>query len=779
MLLGFACLSVIITVAQEARAEHALEALRDLSSPRALVIRDGMTRRIPGRAVVRGDLVLLSEGDRVPADGVLLEGAGIRADESLLTGESVPVTKDVAGANAPTDTPRPGGDGLPFLFGGSLVVAGSGLVEVRATGPGSELGRIGHALSAIETQAPRLQQQTRRLVVWMAVIGGAATVICVLLYGLLRGDWLQAALAGIALGMSLLPEEFPVVLTVFMAMGALRLSRSRVLTRRAAAIETLGAATLLCTDKTGTLTENRMRLVRLHLPGGTAIDPGAQAVTGDFARLAALGTLASAARPVDPMERAFHAVTDGDAALAAVDRTAATVQLLYPFGRDLLAMTMLWGVDGQGDRLAAAKGAPEAIARLCRLGEAALAELRAVVDAMAAEGLRVLAIAEARWPAGTPPPAAQTGFDFTFRGLVGLADPLRASVPAAVRECREAGIRVMMITGDYPETARAIAAQAGIEASRVLSGADLAALDDAALARVLPGVSVFARIMPEQKLRLVNALKAGGAVVAMTGDGVNDAPALKAAHIGIAMGGRGTDIAREAAALVLLDDDFGSIVAAVRLGRRINDNLRKAMGFIVAVHVPIAGLALLPLVTGLPILLEPIHIAFIEMIIDPVCSLAFEAETEEPDLMRRPPRAPDAPLFSRALLGWALLQGALTMAIVTGLTLWLWQAGGSAALVRTAAFFALVLGTVWLIIVNRSFSASLAAALLRPKLALGIVAAAVAVVLAATQMLAPVTQLFDFEPLSAPMIALIAASGLATLAVLEALKPVWRRRLFS
>ena len=306
----------------------------------------------------------------------------------------------------------------------------------------------------------------------------------------------------------------------------------------------------------------------------------------------------------------------------------------------------------------AAKGAPEAIAGLCRLGTERMAAITRAVDEMASEGLRVLGVAHAS-SSGAPWPRAQDEFDFEFVGLVGLADPLRASVPQAVAECRSAGIRVVMITGDYPATARAIAAQAGLDAGDLIGGDELQGLSDADLALRARTATVFARISPSQKLRIVNALKADGEIVAMTGDGVNDAPSLKAAHIGIAMGGRGTDVAREASSIVLLDDDFGSIVKAVRLGRRIYDNLRKAMGFILAVHVPIAGLSLLPLLFGLPILFGPMHIAFLEMVIDPVCSLVFEAETEEDDVMARPPRPPAEPLFTRGLVGWSLAQGSV------------------------------------------------------------------------------------------------------------------------
>ncbi len=398
------------------------------------------------------------------------------------------------------------------------------------------------------------------------------------------------------------------------------------------------------------------------------------------------------------------------------------------------------------------------------------------VDAMAAKGLRVLGVAEARWPEGDLP-ATQRGFAFTFRGLVGLADPLRPSVPEAVRQCREAGIRIVMITGDYPQTALAIAQAAGIEGDRVLTGADMAGLDDPALREAVMTVSIFARIMPEQKLRLVEALKARGEVVAMTGDGVNDAPSLKAAHIGVAMGGRGTDVAREASALVLLDDDFGSIVAAMRMGRRIYDNLRKAMGFIVAVHIPIAGLALLPLLTGMPLLLGPIHIAFMEMIIDPVCALAFETEREERDIMKRPPRRPDARLLSGGLVGWAAVQGLMILAVVAGLVLWFWQSGTDEAQLRSIAFIALVLGIASLILVNRRFGASLAGAITRPNPVLAGILGLVGLLLAVTQLVPPIAGLFAFSPVSGLELALIAATSLTTLILLERLKPRWRKRL--
>ena len=781
VLLVFACLSVVITAAQQARTERAIDALRDLTSPRALVIRNGIQQRIPARDLVQDDLVLLAEGDRVPADGLLLWADGLQVDESLLTGESVAVRKAQAGPGIDMAMMRPGGDDLPGVFSGSLVVKGAGLCRICATGPRSEIGKIGRALSTIQTDTPRLYIQTRRLVIWMAALGGVASLIFILLYGVLRGGWLDAALAGIALGMSMLPEEFPVVLTVFMAMGAMRMSQARVLTRRQAAIETLGAATILCTDKTGTLTENRMRVAQLRLPDGRIVGAttGALPLAADFFPLVELGIMASAEQPVDPMEQAFHAVCDDrlDPQLRQRQRAGWTLRHHYPLHSDLLAMSHVWGHADADDHIIATKGAPEAIAQLCHMSDAALAALRVQVDDMAAHGLRVLGIAEARWPDSQTLPATHRDFEFVFKGLVGLADPVRAAVPAAVRLCRSAGLRVVMITGDYPQTARAIARQAGLEDSHVLTGQDLATLDAAAFHQQVQQATIFARIMPEQKLRIVEALKAAGDIVAMTGDGVNDAPALKAAHIGIAMGGRGTDVAREASAIVLLDDNFESIATAVRLGRRIYDNLRKAMGFIIAVHIPIAGLALLPLVTGMPLILGPMHIAFIEMIIDPVCSLAFEAEEEESDVMQRPPRDPQAPLFSRWLVAWSVLQGSVVMAAVIGLTLWVWQAGQEANAIRSVAFFALVLGTFVLILVNRRFSAALGTAFRRTNRALAVVAAIVVLTLAATQFLTPVAQSFDFAAISAAQLLHILAGGGVTLVILEGMKRFWRQRL--
>jgi P-type Ca2+ transporter type 2C len=778
ILLAFATASVAITVVQEARTERVLQALRDLTSPRALVIRGGRRLRIAGREVVRGDLVVVSEGDRVPADAVLRDGHDMQADESLLTGESVPVRKVPLGAStasaASAPESHPGGDDLPQLYSGSLIVRGNGIAEVTATGPRSEIGKIGLSLATVENEPPRLQVQTRRVVRVFGLIGGAVSVLVVLLYGLFRGGWLDAVLAGIAVGMSMLPEEFPVVLTVFLAMGAWRISRERVLTRRAAAIEALGSATVLCTDKTGTLTENRMSIAELQLADGRALRTAEHggSLPSDFSELVRCGVLASAQEPFDPMETAFHQLASRCAPEPMPERMS--LVRVYGLRPELLAVTQAWR-SRDGGFVVAAKGAPEAIGALCRLSRERLDALRSTCDAMAARGLRVLGVARAKLE-GERLPESPNEFDFELLGLVALADPLRAGVRDAVEECRRAGVRVVMITGDYPTTAAAIASEAGLDTTTILTGTDLRRTTDADLARDAASVTVFARITPDQKLRIVEALKRRGEAVAMTGDGVNDAPSLKAAHIGIAMGGRGTDVAREASSIVLLDDDFGSIVNAIRLGRRIYDNLRKAMAFILAVHVPIAGLALLPLLLGLPILFTPIHIAFLEMVIDPVCTLVFEAEIGERDLMRRRPRPPAEPLLPRRLLVWGLVQGLLAFALVGSIFVLANLRGMPADEARALTFFSLVMTIVALIFVNRSFSTSLISALRRPNLALTFVLAWVATILSLTLFWPFARDLFRFGPLHADDLSLTLGAGAFALIALESLKPLSRRR---
>ena len=471
------------------------------------------------------------------------------------------------------------------------------------------------------------------------------------------------------------------------------------------------------------------------------------------------------------MEVAIHAA--GASARSYRDN----LELTHSYGLrpELLAMSNRWKMDGDtGKFLITAKGAPEAIAHLCRLKPEALAKVMAAVHAMATEGIRVLGVAAAE-SGETKRAESHSAYRFKLVGLIGLADPLRASAASAVAECRSAGIKVAMITGDYAVTAHAIAMQAGIADGAVLSGRELEQLDDGALAARLKLTSVFARIMPEQKLRIVEAFKANGEIVAMTGDGVNDAPSLKAAHIGIAMGQRGTDVAREASSIVLLDDDFGSIVKTIALGRQIYDNIRKAMAFIFAVHVPIAGLALLPLFTGTPILLGPIHIALLEMVIDPVCALVFEAERPEPDIMCRPPRHPQAKLFSWHMIFWSVFQGGVAFAMLAALYAVGLEQDLGVADQRGLIFFALVAMILVLVLVNRSFSASLAAAFGRKNTALLVILGAIGAVVASVLLVPPVRAFLKFGVIHSHDLLIVAATGIGLLIILEVLKPLSNR----
>ena len=765
----FACTSVGIAVIQETRTERVLESLRDLTSPRALVIRDGKEVRIAGADVVRGDLIVLSEGDRVPADATLLVAHDLLTDESLLTGEAAPVSKRPA--KEASQSHRPGGDDLPYVYSGSLVVHGRGRAIVTATGASSEIGKIGTAISSIEVEPPKLQAETGRLTRRFAAVSLSLCAVVILLYGTFRGGWLAALLSGVALGMSMLPEEFPLVLTVFMVMGAWRISRAQVLTRRISAIETLGAATVLCTDKTGTLTQNQMTIVELRAIAQMLRPEYGNELSSGAADVLRYGVLASAPDPFDPMEKAFHIY----ASLALDDSKPGTgLKLKWEYGLqpDLLAVTNIWEAQEKPEHIGATKGAPEAVAELCGLSAEERLRVKHATDEMARQGMRVLGVARATLPAVIARPQTPRAFQFTFLGLVGLADPLRPSAPAAIAECRSAGIRVVMITGDYPHTARAIAEQAGLDAADVISGGEVASMSDAALAERVGRASIFARTMPEQKLRIVQALKANGEIVAMTGDGVNDAPSLKAAHIGIAMGGRGTDVAREAASLVLLNDDFASIVAAIRLGRRIYGNLRKAMAYIVAIHVPIAGLALIPLLFGLPLIFWPLHIAFLELVIDPMCSIVFEAESEEGDAMRRPPRDPEQPLFSTGDIAWSLLQGVIVLVLVAGLFVAaLWQ-GLPEQDARALAFASLVATNLGLVLVNRADGPALRAAWHRRNPALWWATGTTAAILAGIIAFEPARALFRFGPLHIDDVSLAVASGISALIGLSLAKRI-------
>lgn len=761
VLLGFVLIIMVITVLQERRTDHALEALHDLSSPRALVLREGRVVRVAGREVVVGDLLMLAEGDRVAADAEVLQAHELACDESMLTGESEAVAKAA-------------GEGSR-VYAGTLVVQGQGLARVVGTGQHTALGRIGVSLQTIALQSSPLREEMALLTRRLVLIGVALSLLLAGLFWALRGGVLDAALAGITLAMGVLPQELPVVMIVFLALAARRLAAGQILTRRLNAIETLGQTTVLCVDKTGTLTQNRMAVAELCAQGQSlslAHALVAQVPQPLHALLEYL-VLASEIAPHDPMEQAFHRTAAQYLADGHPHPPDWTLEREYELSPALLAMSHLWRKQGSEHDVVACKGAPEAVADLCHLPPEQRASALAQATAMAQRGLRVLAVARAQHPKAQDWPPLQHDFDFEWVGLVGLADPLRAEVPDAIAQCHRAGIRVVMITGDHAHTAQAIAMQAGIHTSGVLTGADMAAMTPENLRDRVADVNVFARVQPQQKLALVEALKARGEVVAMTGDGVNDAPALKAAHIGVAMGQRGTDVAREAAALVLLDDDFSSIVRGIASGRRTFANLRQAMVYIVAVHVPIVGLSLLPVLFGLPLILAPLHIAFLELIIDPTGTLVFEAEEGHASQMAQPPRRTTEPLLSRRHVALGLLQGTSVTAMAMGLYAWVLARGMAPAAATTLAFVALVSANAVLILPSRFAQNSLWRAL--PRVSMGVLGGTLAA-LAFVTLFTPLAGAFGFAPLAPWQWLAALGLGMAMLGVFQANKRLLRAR---
>lgn len=747
LLLGaFAALSIGLVVVQEARSERALDALKALGAPSARVIRDGETLKIAAREVVPGDLLLASEGERVAADGWIERCEDLRIDESLLTGESLAVAKR---ARLTTDTdaiPDPGGEQLPFAYAGTLVVAGHARLRVARTGIATATGRIGASLATIQSEPTLLQRSIGRLVRWFGAIALVVSVMVLLGYGLLRGDWVQGALSGIALAMAMLPEEFPMALAVFLALGAWRMARVKVLARRPAMVETLGAASVLCVDKTGTLTLNQMRVRVLGAAGQSALTLDDQPVALPEAqhRLLEYALLASKRQAHDPMDLAIGLLAQ--AALGDSEHLHADYELLHEYGLSAQtpAVSRAWK-DASGAVIVACKGAPETVLDFCRLSPADRATTLAQVQQLAAQGLRVLGVASARPAAGKLPESANA-FAWTFEGLVALADPLRPTARAAITQARGAGLAVVMITGDYPATALSIAAEAGIDTQGgALSGTELDALDDAALKVATRSVRVYARVRPEQKLRLVQAFKADGQVVAMTGDGVNDAPALKAAHIGLAMGGRGTDVARESAGIVLLDDDIGRINDAIYLGRRIFENLRKVLIYIAAIHLPVAGLALLPLLLGLPPMMLPLHVVLIEMVVDPICSIAFENEPGAPDLLKRGPRDQGEPLVGWRQLSLSAVLGSLLLLVCFAIYLSQLHQPGGADAARTLGFVALTAGNLMLVRVVATPGATLPTLFAAGHRAFWIITAVVSAVIAACILIPALAQIFHFS----------------------------------
>lgn len=656
-----------ISFYQEKKSEKALLALKDLSSPKALVIRDGKEIKIDARNIVPGDYLSLHEGDRIPADAKIYSSLQLRIDESLLTGESMAVLKKRN----------------DHLYSGTLVVEGYGIAIVTATGKTSQIGQIGLSLQVDKPQELFLKKEVTQIVKLFSLAGLFVCISIILIYGLTKGQWLEALLVGLSTQMALLPEEFPVVMTLFLVMGAWRLTKVKMLVRQPNAIERLGAITILCVDKTGTLTENKMSVIKNEN-------------TVQFKEILQMAFLASRQNSFDPLEKAIHhAVTKYN-----IDSLPVSLVKEYPLTQNLLFVSCVWKLD-QG-YLIATKGAPEVVLNLCHLPEDQKQNIIQQIQSYASQGFRILGVAKAfmsQSEISLPQTADQ--FKYMWVGLLVLEDPLRADVPQSVKICQQAGIKVIMMTGDYPITAKTIADQAGLlQNADVLTGHQIDQISESELLTLLKLTQVIARVNPLHKLRIIKCLKSSGEIVGMTGDGVNDAPSLKWADVGIAMGQRGTDVAREASDIILTNDHFSSIVNGIIRGRTIFSNMRKAMCFIATVHVPIAGLALLPLIVGWPLILMPAHIAFMELIIDPACTLLFESQESDENIMKKPARSLKERLFSFSDLIRSFMQGLLIFTIVALFYTYLLKNGYSANLSRTVVFVILTMSNIGLILAD-------------------------------------------------------------------------------
>lgn len=658
----------------ERRSQRALDRLRELTAPAASVLRDGTFQMVPAMEIVPGDVVALREGDVVPADLRLIEGANVVTDEATLTGESMPVEKETGGDRS--------------LLAGTTLVAGRGTALVVSTAGGTEYGRVGRLVAEVKQPPTPLERLVRRFTSRLLLV---ALVFCfvVALVELVRGRGLAAALiAGVSLAIAAVPEEFPMVYTLYLALGAWRLARSNALVRRLSGVEGLGAASVICSDKTGTLTMGRPAVAVLKPLGEHASEDGERG-------LLEAALLAAEANPFDPLDIAIAEA----ARERGIEVGPRVIVRDYGFDQGARYMSHVWSADGGFE--VAAKGALEGILSRTRASQAVRAAAEVANAELADGGMRVLAVAH-----GMLSKLGQARHDdeahLRFAGLVAFADPLRPGVREAIRECRTAGIRVIMITGDHPATARALATALDMPGSdSVATGEDIE-VGGERLTRTAAHANVFARVRPEQKYALVRELKRQGSIVAMTGDGINDAPALREADIGVAMGKRGTEVAREAATLVLLDDNFATIVAAVREGRRIFINLRKAFGYLVAFHLPLLLTAFLVPVLGAPLLLLPVHLVLLELFIHPVVSLVFEDAPAPPGLMQEPPRSPVKFLLGRRDLIADLVQGSVLSAGVIGLYLWRLAVGEPAPEARATAFVALLLGQILLLVIERT-----------------------------------------------------------------------------
>ena len=685
---------ISIDVIQEWKTDKTLNALKNLSAPHCKVIRDGEEVVIESVDLVPGDVIIIEEGIKIPADGEVIKFSDLCVDESSLTGEAEGVWK-VTTQNVEPSTDYWRKD---YCYAGTLVTQGSAYIAVDKIGAATEYGKIGEGVANAPESPTPLQIQTATLVKTCAIIAAALFVLVGIITffnipdHLLKDRVIESILSGITLAMAMIPEEFPVILTVFLSMGAWRLAKKNSLVRRLPSVETLGAVSVLCVDKTGTITMNQM----------TVRDTWA--LDGDIPHLCENMGLACETEAYDPMEKAMlnHCEELG---ITRIHLFGGELITEYAFTNDLKMMGHIWHHDG--GIVIAAKGSPERILTICNITEEERILAEKEIDIMSRDGLRVIAVGEMHLKEESEIPEDITKCHLTFCGLIGLADPPRESVKADIADCVSAGIRVVMITGDNGITASSIAAQVGMpNCDKIITGDMLNNMSEEELKEKVKDVSIFSRVVPEHKMRIVKAFQENGEIVAMTGDGVNDAPALKYADIGIAMGKRGSEVSREAADLILMDDNFSTIVHTIEDGRRIYDNIRKAVGHVFTIHIPIALAALCAPLLNIPpalLLLLPLHVVLLELIIDPTCSIVLERQPAERDIMMRKPRDPKSKLLTGKILSKSVIQGLAIFAGSFGTYFYtLGQMPENGAVARTMGLAVIMIANLFLVQVNSS-----------------------------------------------------------------------------
>lgn len=754
-----------ISLYQDSRSRNALEKLKDFSQPSCKVIRNGLVVEIKSENVVVGDSIMVEEGTFIPVDGIIVHSNDFSVNESILTGESFSVFKDQSKEDN-------------FIYSGTTVASGLAIATVTAIGKETKLGRIGTSLENIREEHTPLELQIANFVKKMAVVGIVVFLIVWIINYLKSPNFLESLLQSLTLAMSILPEEIPVAFTTFMALGAWRLMKMGIVVKQMKTVETLGSATVICTDKTGTITENKMSLARLYLFSTDSFFDASGTLTGIEKELVELSMWASEPIPFDPMEVALHkAYTD----VIPVDkRQSFKLVHEYPLGGEPPMMTHIFE-DDAGNRVIAAKGAPEALMRVSNLSEPEKKLINSALERMANDGFRVLGVGFSAY-SGTTFPAKQQDFDFVFKGLLAFYDPPKANIQRVFEDFNKAGIEVKIITGDNALTTGAIAKQIQFKgAEKTISGEDLMKLNEADLQKCVMETSIFTRMYPEAKLKIIKALKSNNQIVAMTGDGVNDGPALKAAHIGIAMGKRGTEIAKQAASLILLEDDLSKMVDAVAMGRKIYSNLKKAIQYIISIHIPIILTVFIPLALGwvYPNIFSPIHVIFLELIMGPTCSIIYENEPMEKDTMLRKPKLLTTTFFNWNELSISIVQGLAITAGVLFAYQYAVSSGYSEALTRTSTFTVLIVANIMLTLVNRSFYYSIFTTF-RYKNNLVLLIISITVILVGLLIyVKPLARFFEFESLNLLQLSLSLFVGFISVIWFEFLKGIKRSKMNS